>query len=149
MKKLDFGQTISLIANVGVIAGILLLVVEIRQNNDLLMEEAQRARSESIREAYIQMSDNGELARIFVKEMEGQSLDSVETFRLGAFYIRGLFGYQTSFYQLPPDELAPMLNWFRERDRESPTWRSTWEQNRTIFDPEFAQFIDENLGEPN
>ncbi len=33
MKKLDLGQTITILANVGVIAGIVFLGYELRQNN--------------------------------------------------------------------------------------------------------------------
>ena len=36
MKKLDLGQTVSILANLGVIAGIVFLGIEIRQNNYLL-----------------------------------------------------------------------------------------------------------------
>ena len=35
-KKLDLGQTITILANLGVIAGIVLLAIEMRQNNELL-----------------------------------------------------------------------------------------------------------------
>ena len=36
MKKTDLGQAIQVLANVGVIAGIVFLAVETRQNNQLL-----------------------------------------------------------------------------------------------------------------
>ena len=35
MKKIDLGQAVSILANVGVLAGILFLAVELRQNNEL------------------------------------------------------------------------------------------------------------------
>ncbi len=44
---LDLGQTLSLLANAGVIAGLLLLAVQIRQSNDLIAEEITRSRAES------------------------------------------------------------------------------------------------------
>lgn len=37
MKKIDFGQTISILANLGVIAGIVFLGLEIRQNSEALL----------------------------------------------------------------------------------------------------------------
>ena len=40
MKKIDVGQTVSILANVGVIAGILLLAFELSQNNKLLRAQA-------------------------------------------------------------------------------------------------------------
>ena len=57
MKKLDLGQTVGILANLGVIAGILFLAIELRQNNQLLrveaigtVLEAQMSRSELIAE---------------------------------------------------------------------------------------------------
>ncbi len=82
MKKIDLGQGLGILANLGVIAGILLLFLEIRQNNDLIAEEAQRARTESLREAYSLLADNGELAAIWVKETDGEELTAVEAVRL-------------------------------------------------------------------
>ena len=149
MKKIGLGQLIGIIANVGVIGGILFLAIEVRQNNDLMEEEAQRARGESVREAYYQMADNGELAAIWVKESNGETLTAVEAVRLTSWYLRGLFGYQTSFQQLPREDLEPMTNWFRLRYQSSPTWRSMWEQNRATFVPDFVRFMEENVVDGN
>jgi len=43
MKKIDPGQTIQILANVGVIAGIAFLAVELRQNNELLRSSSRQA----------------------------------------------------------------------------------------------------------
>ena len=42
MKRIDLGKTVTLIANVGVIGGILLLAYELRQNNELKAAEARK-----------------------------------------------------------------------------------------------------------
>lgn len=39
MKKIDLGQFISILANVGVISGIIFLAVEIRQNDKMMMSQ--------------------------------------------------------------------------------------------------------------
>ena len=41
MKKLDLGQTMTILANVGVIVGISFLAVELRQNNDMMRDGDQ------------------------------------------------------------------------------------------------------------
>ena len=43
MKKIDLGETIQVIASVGVIAGIVFLGVELQQNNELLAAQARAA----------------------------------------------------------------------------------------------------------
>jgi hypothetical protein len=49
MKKIDLGQTISIVANIGVVAGIVFLGIEIRQNTQALEAEAYRELTDSIR----------------------------------------------------------------------------------------------------
>jgi len=46
MKKIDLGQTLNTLANVGVIAGIVFLAVELNQNNEFLELEARATLSE-------------------------------------------------------------------------------------------------------
>ncbi len=41
MKKIDLGQTISILANVGVIGGIVFLAFELRQNSEQLEIQAR------------------------------------------------------------------------------------------------------------
>jgi hypothetical protein len=43
MKKIDIGQTVGLLANPGVVAGIEFLAVELRQNNELMNAAARDA----------------------------------------------------------------------------------------------------------
>jgi len=43
MKKIDLGQTVQIIANVGVIAGIIFLAIELRQNNEQLKLQSYQA----------------------------------------------------------------------------------------------------------
>lgn len=40
MKQIDIGQTISILASIGVIAGIVFLGLELNQNNRLLVADA-------------------------------------------------------------------------------------------------------------
>ena len=49
MKKIDLGQTINILANVGVIAGIVFLAFELQQNNELLGAQIQAYRFETYR----------------------------------------------------------------------------------------------------
>jgi hypothetical protein len=48
MKRIDIGQTITILANVGVLAGIALLAVELRQNTKLLRAHLTTSRSVGI-----------------------------------------------------------------------------------------------------
>ena len=85
MKKLELGQAVSVLANVGVIAGIVFLGIELQQNNELLSEEAQRARAQAFRENMGVFSDNAE---IWVKDVNGEALTAAEAFRMERMSVR-------------------------------------------------------------
>ena len=53
MKKIDLGQSITMLANIGVIAGIVFLAVELQQNNELLRVEVELSRNAGIAEPFI------------------------------------------------------------------------------------------------
>ena len=145
MKKIDLGQTVTILANLGVIAGILFLAVEIGQNNELMAEEAERARAESIRESMVLIADNGELAAIMLKELEGEELSDLETLRLSQYWMRGVIGYQMSFQQLPREDLAAMANLFRRQFETKPSFRAGWAEYRDALEPDFVQWMEESV----
>ena len=145
MKKLDVSQTISIIANVGVIAGIAFLAIEVRQNNELMADEAVRARADSIRQGYSQFVETPELTDIYIRERNGEALTEAEAFRMGAHFMRGLVGYQTAFQQLPREALDAYKSWWRLQARSNPSFRSAWAEWRVTFQPGFVEFMEENV----
>jgi hypothetical protein len=56
MKKIDIGQTIGILANRGVIAGIVFLTIEINQNSEALESEARYNRLMIENELYDSLS---------------------------------------------------------------------------------------------
>ena len=141
MKKIDLGQAVGIVANLGVIAGIVFLGVELRQNNELLLEEAQRARAQAFRENQGVWADHAE---VWAKDLDGETLTSAEAFRLSRIWLMNLWAYQTSFRQLPRDEVERAATLFRRQYQTMPSLRATWEQDRDAFEPDFVQYMEEN-----
>jgi hypothetical protein len=59
--------------------------------------------------------------------------------------MRAIFAYQTSFHQLPREELVPWANSFRQQFEQSSSFRAAWQQHKIALDPLFAQFMEENV----
>ncbi len=90
MKKIDVGQTIGILANLGVVAGILFLVVEIQQNTETLQAEMRFNASERSTDAVEQFVSNPQLVSAYVKFERGDSLSREEDIVL-SFYARRIF----------------------------------------------------------
>ena len=82
MKKIDLGQAVTLLANVGVIAGIVFLAVELQQNNELMGAAARAAQNERIQDFVEQRYTVPGLAEILIKARDGEPLTEVEELKL-------------------------------------------------------------------
>jgi hypothetical protein len=103
MKSFDLGKFVQTLANVGVIAGIVFLGFELRQNNELMEAEARFNRVTVSREAYNILSTNGELAEIIVKANNNESLTEVEHYRFAMSQMRMLTNMEWIFREMPAD----------------------------------------------
>ena len=82
MKKLDLSQAISILANVGVIAGIVFLAFELRQNNQILIAQTSYAQFNIERERRSRLIENtGGITDVMQRARVGAALTAEETFR--------------------------------------------------------------------
>jgi len=137
-----YANLAEIIGTTAVVVSLIYVAVQIRQNNRHLAHEAQRARAQSVRENLRGMADNAE---ILVKDYDGATLSAAEAYRINAFWMAILFSYQTSFLQLPRNEIMGHANFFRRFFETQPSVLATWEKNRDTFEPDFVQFMKENV----
>ncbi len=88
MKKLDFGQAATLLANIGVIAGIVFLAIEIQQNTGEIRSQASLGINDALARMNSAIYQDAELADILIRGRASLSnLDPVEYARFQAFYL--------------------------------------------------------------
>ena len=157
MKKLDLSQAINALANVGVIAGIIFLAVELRQNTQALRAQTRDSLTEKTMTYLGWMATSPELAAIENKarSIGIGSLDPTERNQYRNFVGAQLREWENSFYQYErglftqADYEARRETW-RNRLLEVPDssfYRSIWEGGRTHFSPSFGEEIDGILAE--
>ena len=147
MKKIDLGQTITILANIGVIAGIGFLALEVHQNNELMSAEARRSRTESSESAFRAIAENADLAEIFVKARQGQELSAVEEQRFRSFFMGLLINLQSTFRDLRPEELESILNRYRIYQATLPPLNVVWSEYKMSLEPAFVELMDANVFE--
>ena len=144
MKKADIGQMISVVANIGVIAGIVFLAVELRQNNDELRIQARQNVYEM--QAEIQRNffrNDGGLADLYFREVEGESLTRVESSRL-ASYRTHLIRTMAFIFREDPKGANDSIDWMVTLFA-GPGMRELWEEIRADQDREFVEFIENKV----
>ncbi len=149
MKKLDLRQTISILANVGVIAGIIFLGLELRQNNEFLATQARAERIAIAREADLRTLQNSDLRRATMIARSGGVLSEDEMFLLElesrSVLIDWRYIYQE--YQIGALEestldIAGLRNAFHVR---KPGMPEHWSANKQLYAPGFVQWMEENV----
>ena len=149
MKKIDLSQTITVLANIGVIAGIVFLVIELQQNNELMEAEARFNRMTAVTESYTIEALQPEITTILLKESNGDSLTELEDFRIQAFWMRVLKVLEWGFIE-QPNRLA-WTNGQRRNYAAYGSYRRAWEggsggplaSGKDVFDPRFVELMDE------
>lgn len=88
MKKIELGQTLTILANAGVLGGLLFLAFEIRQNTSEMRAAAAYSVHQDVQSQNRDIYSDPELARLVMRgEQSWASLDPVEQRRVGAFFL--------------------------------------------------------------
>ena len=147
MKRFEPAQVATLIANIGVIAGIMLLVYELRQNNELMEAEARLNRANMTVESWRFTAENGELAELREREWLGEELRPADVLRIDALVMSVFVAMEWSFNELPGETIV--LNEMREIQRfnfeNRPEFRRVWDRRKASLDPAFVSWMEENV----
>ena len=149
MKKFDLGQTITMLANIGVIAGIIFLGFELRQNNNLLESQA-RANLDANRVSMQQnlVEDAGGIAELVYKARTGQQLTDVEEWRLNVRRSMMLHSFESMYMEIERGPLEesdiPVGQWIGSFASD-PGMRISWNAVKDNMDSDFAQFLEQQV----
>ena len=153
MKKIDLGQTITILANVGVIAGIIFLGVELQQNNELLKAEAGYNLLQNRLAIRTKIIDQSDLTGLLVKISSGQTLTAAEERESEAYLELNFLQWQWEFQEYLAgridDSNMPTAGWRRlfrgEGSGNIPRsmWLAHWGEFKVILAPDFVQWMEQ------
>ena len=146
MKKIDLGQAISIVANIGVIAGIVFLAYELRQNTQAMRLNAVQFQASEEAEFNRYWTDP-DIARIRVAlETDGyESLTPEQKVQIYGVVQSFLRVQQSLFYQVQQGGLDPAYWSGRERQLvqlfKRPEIIAAWNQESYAYDDAFRDYI--------
>ncbi|MDH3421234.1 MAG: hypothetical protein OEQ25_10530 [Gammaproteobacteria bacterium] len=146
MKKLDLGQTINTLANMGVIAGIAFLAVELRQNSQVVRAQSRAQISSEAADHIMRRAENAELAEIQLRANGGEQLTRLEQERLFLMAQSTFRRWENIHYQYrqglySEEEFAGNTRAWRGA-LSNRVNRQYWETRRDQFSPDFAAELD-------
>lgn len=151
MRELNLGQVINTLANIGVIAGIIFLAVELNQNNRLLELEAKATLSENLQNGWDRISSDPGLAALFIKDRNDEELSEVEEIRLNAYWMGMLLRRQFQFQNFPESKegVEGMKRLYASYGSLRRAWNGSGSASRSAgkdnFSPEFVRYLEETV----
>ncbi len=157
MDRDKLNKWLTLTANLAVVAGIVFLAFELRQNNELLKAEIRTIRHNVRAADYLLPVEHEQYANALIKKRHGDPLTEYERLILNRTIATTLYNYQYVFteYRLGRIEESslPLDEWRAELDGEIssdpgywPDLREYWERRKNLdYDPAFVKWMDENI----
>jgi hypothetical protein len=142
-----------IIAAVAVIASLMYLAIQMRQNNELLRSESRQA---LVANDLTSLAANFSNADVFAKYVNGEEMSAEDQLRLSFMFTLDLRNREFEYFQYT-NGLLDEQAWLAYRhvvlvNHSSGLGRAWWDEiGRGIVDPDFAALVDEMLidAEPN
>ncbi len=134
---------LTLIANIAVVAGIIFLGLELRQNNEILQFEAGSVYFQNRVWGVNKSLENPEFARMIFRARNGEELDDFETYQVRQFYRRVFLGLNWEYSQAEAGRLELSHNdrW-REIIKENRYAVAEWEwAAKNVLTSDFVQYM--------
>ncbi len=141
-------------ANIGVLVGIILLIVELGQNRDMMRAQIRNELARGVSDFLPSIIDNREFADALARAGAGEPLTATEELQINAWYDL-VFGYWQNVHYQYRQDLYDESEFSRHTDAisvvlgENPSMYSYWCKERLRFSVPFMEFMDDLFGGPS
>jgi len=146
---------LTLIANFGVLAGIVFLALEIRQNTAATYSATVQSITDSSITGLREFASNSEAALIRMKgDFEHSSLSELESFQYWSLNRGYWISFQNVYFQIGLGALEPRVWASYERIictdlATRPGLRIRWAEHAAVLDPDFVAVVERCLDDSN
>ena len=136
-----------LIGAVAVLASLLYLANQVRQNTEVARSAARQGIAESAMSEVSSIIDNADLARLLFREISGETLEDHEDYRVQLFTFRSLRFYENCHYQyrngMLEDEEWEAFRYNLSLLFELRMYNHFWVGHERQFTPVFRAFVED------
>ena len=147
MKKIDLGQGLSILASLGVIAGIVLLAYELNQTRHMAAAQTRNELQQGLVDMLLVTADNRQLAEVIVRANLGEELAAAEylMYRLRS---ESVFRYWENVHYQYREGLYDEVEFSKHLETMEAVLKRNdglvryWCEDRTLYSVPFAAEID-------
>lgn len=147
MKKIDLSQAITILANLGVIAGIVFLAFELQQNTQAVRVASAQSYLAGGNGLDFQIATDAEFADLVIRGDDAESLSPTDKLRLERWNYAVFRQWETAYYLHKIGALEDEL-WVAYRHEvhkilsRSPAMQRYWSEGRASFTTDFQELVD-------
>ena len=153
MEIQKLNQWLTLVANLGVIAGIVFLAVELRQNNEMMRAQTRSQLAEEVTELFTANMNDQPYAEILMRGNKGEELSEIEQYQYARhrsawlwYWNNVAYQYQMGLYD--ENEFTRQISVIRGDIDKRPGMKTHWCDNRARTSPALVKAIEaESYGE--
>lgn len=131
MKKFELGQTLGILANVGVIAGIIFLAMELQQNNEMMRAQTRGELSRELMGLLLEHVNDSDFMDIVRRGENGEELSDlekrqIENYQNAYFWHWANIVYQNRMGMFDEEEFSVEMSIIRDLIIDRPGWKEHW-----------------------
>jgi len=138
-------QWLTLVANIGVLTGIIFLAIEVRQNSKNLAAQVRATFFSSVADTWRIPAENSELTNVMARDAKNEQLEQAESWQVQAFWTRVQMALEWGYKELPRSEFLRGLPFQKVTYDMFPSYRLAWNQRELFFDRQFYQYMNDNV----
>jgi len=147
MKMDDLNKWLTLAANLGVIAGIIFLAVELRQNSDMIRAQTRANLAEELVDLFSANMNDSDYAAVLLRGNKGLELSEVEEYQYMRhrtswvwYWNNVVYQYEMGMYD--EGEFVRQFSIIRADMDIDPGIKSHWCKNRGFVSPGLAKAVE-------
>jgi len=147
MELQKLNHWLTLLANLGVIAGIIFLAVELRQNNEMMRAQTRSQLANEVTELFTANMNDQAYAEILLKGNKGEELSEIEQYQYFRHRNAWLWYWNNVVYQFQiglydEQEFALQISVIRGDIDTRPGLKTHWCASRSRASPALVQAIE-------
>ena len=152
MEPGKVNRWLTLGANIGVLIGIILLVVELNQNRDMIRAQTRNDISQQLSNRLLSVGTNSQMASVMRRARDGEELTTDEEYQAYLYLVANMRDWENIHYQyrhgtFDEHEFNAEKNAWRRVIDNNKTFEKNWCRIRQNFSAEFLAEIESLLKE--
>lgn len=151
MQLQDIATTADVVGAVGVIASMLYLAIQVRQNTRTTQSATLQSLSSRLTERLLLVATESDLAELIALDWETEELDAVQRIRI-TYWISAILVDLSDMYNqyrlcvIPYSSLQSRVKVMRQRLFQTEIGLQVWTNLRPIYAPDFVHWFEREVG---